>query len=303
MVRRPLGVTVLAGLPFLIAPPPAKAQAETRRLDELKIDLWPEYDRPSALVMYRFRLKAGVDLSLPVAIPVPAHVGEPHAVAWKNDRGSLIVAQFSRRTEGDRQLVLARLGSREGQLEFYADIEIADRKRSFRFAWPGGVDLGSLSFQIQRPLGASGLRVFPAPSREWVGEDGLSYALVELGPQGASATPAIEIAYEKEGTALSAPAPPPAFAAATPKASPMPWWVIAAGGVVLGFLVAATLYARQAAKEPQPNPRSPADTHRPIYCPECGTKGLGTDTFCMSCGARLPRPQASRGGSTPSPLC
>jgi len=289
--RRVLAFTVLMGA----FAPRATGQVETTELEELKIDLWPEYDRPATLVMYRFRLKPSASLSVPVAVPIPSNVGEPHAVAWRDDKGSLFVAQFTRRAEGDRAMVLARLGSREGQLEFYADIDIAGRQRFLRLVWPGGIGVGSLSFQIQRPAGASEFRVTPTPSRQWEGEDGLTYALVELGPQDASARPAIEIEYEKDSTALSAPAtspPPPAPRPVVPEtatlpASPMPWWVIAAGGVVLGFLGAAVLYTFRGAKESHPKREPPGDGQKPIFCPDCGTKGRRTDSFCMNCGTRL----------------
>ncbi|HEY7698230.1 MAG TPA: zinc ribbon domain-containing protein, partial [Vicinamibacteria bacterium] len=286
----------------VLAAAPASGQAETTSLEDLKIDLWPEYDRPSTLVMYRFRLKPGASPSDPVAVPIPSNVGDPHAVAWRDGKGSLFVAQFTRRVEKDRTMVLARLGSREGQLEFYANIDVADRKRSFRFVWPGGVEVGSLSFQVQRPKGAAGFRVLPAPNREWEGEDGLGYALVELGPQTPSSTPSVEIGYEKESAALTAaerPPPPPEAPRSAPAvsetreepASPVPWWLLAAGGALLVLVGAAVLFTRRDASAPAPRREKPseppADGANPIFCHECGTKCRRTDTFCMNCGTRL----------------
>ena len=289
--RRVLAVAVLASA---LAPAPLRGQNETTSLEEMKIDLWPEYDRAAALVMYRFRLKVGSDLSAPVAVPVPGNVEDPHAVAWRDDKGTLFVADFTRRVEGQRAMVLTRLGSREGQLEFYSDIEFTGRERSFRFDWPGGVEVGALSFQIQRPRGASEFRVSPEPSRQWEGEDGLTYALVELGPQAVSAKPSIEVRYEKETEALSAPVaptPPPSVPesrAESPGTSP---WLIGVGGVVLGALGFALLRALTAARSPAPKRESldepSAGNPKPIFCHECGTKGRRTDTFCMNCGTRL----------------
>lgn len=296
-------VSCYALLCIALAPGSSRGQAETRELEELKIDLWPEYDRPSTLVMYRFRLRPGASLAVPVAVPIPSNVGDPHAVAWRDEKGSLFVADFTRRVEGDRTMVLARLGSREGQLEFYANIDFADRRRSFRFLWPGGVEVGSLSYQIQRPKGAREFQVAPAPNRRWEGEDGLGYAQVDLGSQEAAATPSIEVRYEKDGAALSAaerppsppdsPGPPPAVSATAESASPIPWWFIAAGGMVLGFLAAAVLYARRGARGMAPPKREgiarepSGEGQKPIFCHECGTKSRRTDSFCMNCGARL----------------
>ena len=286
---------VFVVLVVAFAPAGARGQIGTAALEEMRIDLWPEYDRASTLVMYRFRLMAGADLSVPIAVPVPANVGEPHAVAWRDDKGSLFVAKFTRRDEGERTMVLARLGSREGQLEFYSGIEFNDRERSFRFDWPGGVDVGALSFQIQKPAGASEFRVSPAPRRQWEGEDGLTYALVELGPQAASTRPAVDVRYAKDSTSLSAPlpSPPPPSAPETKVESTgaPPSWLIGAGGVALGFLGFALLRALTRARSPAPKREAPmessGESQKPIFCHECGTKGRRTDSFCMNCGTRL----------------
>jgi hypothetical protein len=283
---------LLVAVVTAFAPAGANGQGETTELEDMKIDLWPEYDRPSTLVMYRFRLKPGADLSVPVAIPIPSNVGEPHAVAWRDDKGSLFVARFTRRDEDERAMVVTQLGSREGQLEFYADIDVRDRERLFRFAWPGGIDVGALSFQIQRPSGATGLRVTPSPNRQWEGEDGLSYALVELGPQAESSKPTIEVRYEKDSAGLSAPpakAPPPPVApaqSAEPKKS-TPSWLVAALGMAGGILVFALLQALSKARARAPRERASGGSPKSIFCHECGTEGRRSDSFCMNCGARL----------------
>jgi len=286
-MRRVLAFAVLAAS---LVPAPAGSQNETTALDAMTIDLWPEYDRAATLVMYRFRLKPAADLSVPVAVPVPLNASEPHAVAWRDGKGSLFVADFTRRVEGDRAMVLTRLGSREGQLEFYADLETNDRERSFRFDWPGGAEVGALSFQIQRPAGASEFRVSPAPRRQWEGEDGLTYALVELGFQAAAATPSIEVRYEKDTGALSAPLTPPAppapptvpDAKVEPTGGP-PSWLVAAGGLAAGVLGFALLQALRRGRSPAPK----EDGQKMIFCHECGTQGRRTDSFCMNCGTRL----------------
>jgi hypothetical protein len=290
-IGRFLAFAVLASA---FAPGSARGQGETRAIEEMKIDLWPEYDRAETLVMYRFRLNAAADLSVPVGVPVPLNVGEPHAVAWRDDKGSLFVADFTRRVEGGRAMVFTRLGSREGQLEFYSEIEFSGRERSFRFDWPGGVEVGSLSFQIQRPAGASEFRVSPAPSRQWDGEDGLSYALVALGPQAASATPSIEVRYEKASAELSAPVaspPPPSVPESKTEPAGAPSWLIGAGGVILGVLGFALLRALTSARSPAPKREAPEESaggsEKPIFCHECGTKGRRSDSFCMNCGTRL----------------
>ncbi|HXV59340.1 MAG TPA: hypothetical protein VEK15_01505, partial [Vicinamibacteria bacterium] len=209
-------------------------QLEPPAIEEMTIDLWPEYDRPATLVMYRFRVASGADTSTPVTIPIPASVDEPHAVAWRDDKGALFVADYTRRLEGDRTLIQARLGSLEGQLEFYGDLELDGTARMFRFRWPGGVPIGSLSFQIQQPAGAREFRILPEPTRTTVGQDGLTYARVDLGAQAVSSTPEIEIRYRKDSPGLTDPAPPAADTPSPPERSTFSPWLFGLGGLLAG---------------------------------------------------------------------
>lgn len=313
---------VLAVLAFSLAiallPHAARGQKASEVIEEMRVDLWPEYDRPSTLVMYRFRLKTGADLSLPVEIPVPASAGEPHAVAWRNPQNSLFVADFTRRVEGggDRAVVSAQMGSIDGQLELYSDITFDGTKRSFRFQWPGGVAVGSLSFQVQQPTGASAFRITPPPARQWVGEDGFQYARVDLGRQDAASTPSIQVTYEKATNALSAPERPPAppveiplsssqpmptgsAAAAAPAPSPSSSstpapWLYAVGGLLMGAGASWLLWSSRApgsrpAETDDGNKKSARKT-RALYCHQCGTKEDSSATFCTECGARLVKP-------------
>jgi ribosomal protein L40E len=185
---------------------------------------------------------------------------------------------------------------REGQLEFYRPIQIDGRRRSFRFEWPGGAEIQALSFQIQRPAKASGFRVSPTPTREWDGENGLRYALVELGSRSPSDRPSIEIEYEKETDALTAPASTSAPSRARvepqrPPDEPFPAWLAVViglgGGALLFFLIHAAMRNRGA---PTPVAKPRKKGAKPLFCHECGAEGERTDSFCRKCGTRLLTP-------------
>jgi hypothetical protein len=312
---RRLEILLLANLAAALIPAPAHGQRAIPAIEEMRVDLWPEYDRPSTLVMYRFRLKAGADLSLPVEVPIPASAGEPHAVAWRNPQSSLMLADFTRRVEGDRAMVSAQMGSVDGQLELYSNIAFDGPKRTFRFRWPGGVSVGSLSFQVQQPTGATSLKITPEPARQWVGEDGFTYARVDLGRQDPGSTPVIEVTYEKSSSALSAPDKPPAPPVEIPSASPSPpttsaavaapastsspaslppAWLYAIGGLLMGagasWLVWSSRAPRSRAAGPDTSTRAAATKTRGLYCHQCGTREDPGATFCTECGARLVKP-------------
>ena len=60
--------------------PSAQAQ-EAPRFETLTIDLWPEYDRPSMLVIYKGELSPAVSLPAEVTLRMPVEAGAPAVVA------------------------------------------------------------------------------------------------------------------------------------------------------------------------------------------------------------------------------
>lgn len=53
-------------------------------LASLEIDLWPEYDRPDMLVIYRLTLDNSVKLPAQLTLRIPAAVGAPYNVAYED---------------------------------------------------------------------------------------------------------------------------------------------------------------------------------------------------------------------------
>ena len=92
-MQKRLIIFLLLGLIFLV--PVAQAQG-VLRLAELEVDLWPEYDNPGVLVIYKAKLPADVSLPVNVSLKIPAAAGEPFAVAVRQMDGALLNAAFLR---------------------------------------------------------------------------------------------------------------------------------------------------------------------------------------------------------------
>jgi hypothetical protein len=311
MVRLIAMRLLVAAVALGLWPSWAEGQPAHTGLERVEVAIWPEYDRPKALVMYRFRVAPGIGLPATLAVPIPAAVGEPHAVAWRDEAGALLVASSTRRVEGERAMIFVEMPGREGQLEFYDELTIEGRSRSYRFAWPGGVDVGALSVGIQRPVGASRLDLSPPADRQTVGQDGLTHAWIDLGPQGASSTPTVLLKYERETTRLSveelfarpssANAPPSSLQAA-PEADGalLPWLLGGLAGVIFAFGLSAYLRSSRGTTGGAADgsglsrrggePSEGAATNGEVaFCHECGTKVGADDAFCRKCGTRLRR--------------
>jgi hypothetical protein len=297
----------------LLAPGSAGAQAQpaSARIDQLQIAIWPEYDRPGVLVVYRLVLAPDTQLPAKVAVPIPASVGDPHAVAWRGPDGPLLVAPFTRSVDGERAIISMELGGIHGQLEFYDELNIQGRKRSYTFSWPGGVELGALSFEVQQPLGAGTIELSPPPDRWVEAPDGMTYTWTEFGPQTAEARPALILTYAKDTHRLSveqlqalgspAEAPPPPSAPAPAGGSlGFPWLLGGLGGVLVAFGIGWYLWPSGGSAAPaaaEPGARRPQRERAmegragaaAAFCHSCGTKVDASDAFCRSCGTELRR--------------
>ena len=108
-------IFLILGLFLLV--PSAQAQGITS-LAELEVDLWPEYDRPDVLVIYKAKLPANVSLPVDVTFKIPTVSGEPYAVAVRQMDGALLNATYTRQIDGDWALITITATMPEIQLEF-----------------------------------------------------------------------------------------------------------------------------------------------------------------------------------------
>jgi serine/threonine-protein kinase len=165
-------------------------------IESLEVALWPEFDKPAVLVIYQVQLSAGTILPAKVEMPIPARVGEPHAVAMRTRDGVLLVTDYARRVEGDWATITVETDNLEVWLEFYDDLAIVGQNRSHSFVWPGGGDIGEFAVEVQEPIGSSDFQVTPTGDVS-MGEDGLTYHQIMLGPQSRTSTLSINLTYIK----------------------------------------------------------------------------------------------------------
>ena len=121
----------------------------------VEVDLWPEYDQPNMLVIYRGTLPADTPLPATLTLRVPARVGAPFAVAYDDGSGGLMEAGYSTSIDGDWLAVTLETPTPNFQLEYYDDLERAGERRSYTFDWPGDYAVEQLSVLLLPPQGAS----------------------------------------------------------------------------------------------------------------------------------------------------
>jgi hypothetical protein len=289
--------TFLGSMPRL-RPNPALAQ--------LEVALWPEYDRASTLVIYQGSISTEEQVPTTIAIPIPASVGEPSAVATLGSDNRLYLTEYERQVEDDWAWITFETESSAFQVEFYDDLYYDGDTRSFTFNWPGSIEIGSFSYELQQPFGASGLQVIPAGVVQ-PDANGMMYVRASLGPQQTGSPLTISFQYEKKTGELTANAVaaapsidrPTTTQGGTPDLGTQLPYIL--GG--FGFLLVALgifLYLRfqRQEKASQKRPRTRKGKSKPqrtaadldataVFCHVCGTKASASDNFCRNCGTKL----------------
>lgn len=278
-------LVVLAAVPSV-----ALAQAGgTPRLASLVIEIWPEYDRPAALVILSGVLAEDVKLPAPVTLRLPA---APAAVAYAMSAdGNLLNLAHEQAKAGDHVAVKFQTPGRFFHVEFYDTMGTTDPARTYRYTWPGDSAVERATVIVQEPASAQNVATEPDLKERSAGAGGLSYRTGDLGALAAGkplpitvkytkadARPSVDIKGLRTAQAAPPPAAPPAPAAVSP-AGGLPEWALPMAMLALLGLVAAALVAflwrRRAA--------APAAA----YCTKCGGPLRAGDGFCGKCGAKV----------------
>lgn len=298
-------ITILTLLFLLLSFGAALAQ-EPVQLSFLEVDLWPEYDRPEVLVIYRIQLASDLTLPQDLIFRIPAAVGEPHAVAYQQPGGSLLTANYTRQVEGDWALITLNATTPNIQIEYYdhaLDINGADRH--FEFAWMGDYAIDEMIVKVQQPLTATNMRIEPDLGSFQAGSDGLMYYGLEIGSISMGDTISVKLDYQKDNDVLTVEnfdvsAPIQGETSNQVDASITDWlpWILGGLGVVL---VAGSLWwywqssraIEPARKETTRGRRTSSETRSQtesgtaIHCHQCGKRAAKNDRFCRSCGTKL----------------
>jgi hypothetical protein len=288
---------------FLCLPAIGRAQ-ESPTLSTMEIDLWPEYDRPSMLVIYKAALSPQVALPAELTFRIPVASGKPAAVAVGPDSASVADVVYDTRVNGDWVEVSFIATMPAVQFEYYdPNLKIDGAQRSFQYEWPGDYAMDSLDLQIQHPVGATDFVVSPTAGKVVQGKDGFAYNFIEVGALPVGSPFSLDVSYQKASDDLSVASlqvepSAPISPGTSGRVNLLEWWPWILGG--LGVLLIAGggfWYWRsgrgEATTEGRRRRRSARvkieDTppQEGVYCHQCGKRAGPGDRFCRSCGTRL----------------
>lgn len=275
--------------------------------DRLRIEIWPEYDRPDVLVIYRMVLGPQVSLPAQVSIRIPREAGAPFSLAWEDMDGLLYNLAYTTEVQEEWLKISFTTPTSSLQVEYYDPrLTREETNRSFEFFWNGDFSVNALSVSVQQPAGAENMQVFPGFGPGETKEDGLVYYTNTIGTVSAGTTFRVNLAYQKSDDQLSVglqsvqPVQPLDGSAPGRFDSRiiLPWAMGGLGILLLvGGVVWFILYRGRdggSKKNRRRHPASPARKESPgatsderVYCSQCGRRASPGDLFCRTCGTRL----------------
>ena len=302
-------ILVLAAL--VIMPGHVAAQTEPT-LEALNIALWPEYDRPEILVIYKLLWSSTMTLPAEVSLRIPA-AAELNALAERGVDGGLYNVAPEREVHGEWAVITFLATMPETQFEYYdPGLQKDGVSRLYTYQWPGDYPVDNLSFQVQQPAGAVDFQIEPGLGASTQGSDTLLYYGAEVGAVPAGETFNLSLDYQKSSDALSVelvdliqvqPAEPitldtPGRVSITDSLSN--WLVpLLLGSLGLVLIAGSGFWFWRSGRKSPPPPRARRGRRVTsvnldnevadggVYCHQCGKRAAGGDRFCRACGTQL----------------
>ncbi|MDI6770372.1 MAG: zinc ribbon domain-containing protein [Anaerolineales bacterium] len=297
---------ILALIALFFLPIGAGAKPEIK-FSSVSVQLWPEFDKPSMLVIYEIALSADTALPLDLNFRMPA-AGTLHVIAvgstpetvsdtgvvYEVDAGSLWST-----------VSIKSVSQRVIRIEYYDNLEKQGNARHYLYRWPSDYAVDSFAIRFQMPVDASGLQTVPALNTSFTGDFGLTYYAADFGSLPAGQEFTLEVDYQKTTDTLSVSSPniQPAenLANATGRVTLAKYvlWVLGGLGIllILFALAGGLVYwqgrvrgpSAEARKRHAPRREANGEQSGAIYCHQCGRRAQPGDVFCRACGTRLRR--------------
>lgn len=284
---------LLAPLLALLPVTAARGQDPVNTLESLVIFIWPDYDRPSVLVLLTGTLSADTPLPAVVTVPLPADA-QLNAVA-RIDAQERMIDDIAYGADAGK-LTLTTPDPRF-QVEYYLPYRVEDGEHVFSFTWLADLSVGRLEATVQRPKFAASLLTEPVASQVMEGRDGLIYYRLPSQALPGGQPYSLKVRYPMASTRLSAErqgggasAPAAASPAAPESASTTSFgWPLVVAVIGVG-LISALVTWQLARRRSGPAAQSTAEREEPAarrYCHACGRPTAEEDRFCSECGADL----------------
>lgn len=282
----------------------AKAQTQ-QKFESLQVDIWPEYDRSSVLVIYSIKLSAQTSLPSQIILRIPRSAGDPQNVSMQGMDGLLYNLDYTTNVSGNWLEVIFTTLSPDIHFEYYDPRLIRDGEtRNFEYSWPGDYSVEEMTIEMQQPINSEKMVIAPDAGMGRKGQDGLNYYTILVGSIDEGDSVNVSLSYQKADEILSQRLQPvQPVEPLTPQT--LEWstfleflpWTLGVLGLLLivggifwywqsGYQMPIQINRLRASNRHAGN-LSPEGEATVVYCSECGKRAVQGDIFCRSCGTKL----------------
>ena len=280
---------------LLLMPVSANAQGGIG-LETFNVQLWPEFDQPSMLVIYDFTLSEGTSLPINISIRIPEDA-TLIAVAYAPS-GNLLNVPYQEPVVDDGWQVVTFTADTNAvyHIEYYAPLTRDDSQRQYLYLWPGDHAVENFVVGVKVPVDTAEYSTDPQMSLGTPAENGqtvLQWSTTNL--QAGQELP-IQLTYTQTSDRLSISDQPletgivdENTAGRISLSNYLPYIL---GGLGILLIFTGGLYFWQTSKGKRgPRLRHQAreeeSTVGEVYCHQCGKRAQPADRFCRTCGTRL----------------
>jgi hypothetical protein len=274
-----------------------QAQAEVN-LASLEVQLWPEYDQPTMLVIYDFSLPPGTELPARITFRIPQEANLI-AVAALQGNGLLNAPYEGPVNQSGWQVFTVTVSTQtKYHFEYYQSLDLNNNVRRFTYLWDGAYAVGEFSIRVLQPVDMLSMTTQPV-LEPVAGAHGLKYyqggpVKLEAGEQYV-----LRLEYEKSSETLVVPPQEiqpsgPVDVDTTGRISIGNYTPYILGGIGFVLVLGALLFYWRPGSKAAGGPRrrraareQDQEDAMNVYCPQCGTRAKPNDHFCRVCGTRL----------------
>ncbi len=251
---------------FLLTMPMATgfAQNPVPVIDTLDLEIWPDYDKASVLVLLTGTLPGGTRFPASVTLPLPP-AAQLNAVARIDSKDGNMKDDIFSSTDPPGTLTFIT-PDLQFRVEYYLPYTVNKNQRSFDYTWLAAVTVNNFNLRVQRPTSAITLTTEPATANVVRSGDGFDYHTFPARAVPAGQPFSLHVDYKMTTEQLSAtslPAPntsiqTPALPATPSTGSGINWALAAI--VTGGLIIFVALIWQIASRRPSPNIRKPIDS-------------------------------------------
>lgn len=249
---------------------PLEAQTEVARLARVRVDLWPDHDRPEVLVLITAELSEDATLPATIRLRLPPEAGDPSAVAHIDGDGRMFNAPFQTQSGDGATLLTVETTEPIVRVEYYFPYSRVDDTVQFTYTWLGGVAADELTILVQEPAQATQVSTGATFEDVGISGDGWRYHQWQVGAVEKDETRSATVTYN-----VPPPAPAESWTTSASNSSPIGYILTAICGVLIGTGIGWFLASRRRVR-----------IRKAAHCSQCGHSCRPGDQFCRQCGAR-----------------